>query len=566
MSAARKLIEKARIGEVLVQMGVLNSEEIETALKNAKEKGVRLGQWLVAEGRVSETTLAKGLAIQFALQYIDPKDVHPQKEALEQIPYKIAKENKILPIELKGNLLKVVVYDPLNAMNISKMNQYTQCEFEILVSPETHLVQAIEKSYSSAGHINDLVQEIVKKKNSVPTVNVTSEEVSMTKKEGSVEALINRIIEQAILHHASDIHVEPDEQHIRIRERIDGLLMERSKFPIDIHSSMISRLKIMANLDIAEKRQAQDGKFRQKIGPKMIDFRISTLPTVKGEKVVLRILDKSNLKINLNDLGLNPHMNRELMNVLAQPYGIILVSGPTGSGKTTTVYSMLNYLNTVERNIITVEDPVEYQFPIINQVQVNQKVNLTFASVLRNILRQDPDVIMVGEIRDKETAEIAIRAALTGHLVISTIHTNNALTSVSRLVDMGIEPFLISSSLLAVISQRLVRKWCLHCRNIQTEVPIDAPAILKEIIQSTGSFYKASGCPKCNQTGYSGRAGVFELLVPTEEIRAAINDQSSPEALLPLARKNGFITMYEDGVERVKNGLTAIEEILRVIL
>jgi type II secretory ATPase GspE/PulE/Tfp pilus assembly ATPase PilB-like protein len=351
---------------------------------------------------------------------------------------------------------------------------------------------------------------------------------------------------------------------VRVRERVDGILREVSQFPKDLLAAVISRLKIMGNLDIAERRNAQDGRFRYAVNNNnAIDLRLSTLPTVRGEKAVLRILDKSALSMKLEELGMNDVHYKKITQVLSQPHGIILVTGPTGSGKSTTVYSMLNKLNTVERNIITVEDPVEYQFQMINQVQIQPKAGVTFAGVLRNILRQDPDVIMVGEIRDKETAEIAIRAALTGHLVISTLHTNDSVSTVGRLMDMGIEPFLLASSLLAVVSQRLVRLLCPTCRELQKVSEIEAAQLGSPRVTSASSVYGPKGCPRCLNTGFKGRQPIFEMLVPDLRVRKAITDRKSADEIKALLKGTDFTALREDGVAKMLQAKTSLAEVLK---
>ncbi|MBF0299929.1 MAG: type II/IV secretion system protein [Oligoflexia bacterium] len=383
----------------------------------------------------------------------------------------------------------------------------------------------------------------------------------------SITVIINKIIERAITQGSSDIHIEPDDDKLRVRERIDGILHEKEIFPMDFHPMIISKIKVLASLDIAEKRVSQDGRFNYGYAGKVVDFRVSTLPTVKGEKAVLRLLDKGNLKINLEELGMNEKTIKDIKNALIQPYGIILVTGPTGSGKTTTVYSMLNCINDLERNIITVEDPVEYRFPIVNQVQVNTKVGLTFPVVLRTILRQDPDVIMIGEIRDKETADIAIRAALTGHLVISTLHTNDSLKTIDRLVDIGIEPYIITSSLLAIVAQRLARRVCHHCKVKEDRqekldlIPIDKAKL--EVFK--GRIYKSIGCEKCFNTGYSGRIALYEMLIPNAKIGRAIKDRVSTEELYTIATQSGFKTIQDNAFESLFNGDTTIEEIIDAV-
>jgi type IV pilus assembly protein PilB len=381
-----------------------------------------------------------------------------------------------------------------------------------------------------------------------------------------VENLTNKILEKAIHERASDIHIERQEHELIVRERIDGRLKIGLVLPHRYHASLVSRLKIMGGLDIAEKRVPQDGRFATQLSGQKVDFRISTLPTTRGEKVVIRILNKGNMKLGLENLGMNQRMVEQVRGLLHHPHGLILVCGPTGSGKTTTVYSMLDEIKSTELNILTIEDPVEYNFELVNQVQVNTKAGLTFASILRNFLRQDPDVIMVGEIRDAETAEIAVRAALTGHLVISTIHTNDALSAVTRLTDMGIDPFLISDSLLGVVAQRLVRKLCKSCVTESDQLNDQDPEFAQRVFKEIGKIFRAPGCPECQQSGYLGREGIYEVLKIDRKIRAAISVKCSAETLRQIVEKNEFHYMTEHGLEKVKAGLTSVEEILRSTL
>ncbi|MEZ4873141.1 MAG: ATPase, T2SS/T4P/T4SS family [Bdellovibrionales bacterium] len=560
MSVSRRSLKSRKLlGNVLVEMGYISEGEIKNYLEQAKIRGTRLGQYLVEQNIISENDLARAIAQQFEMDYNDLRGEEAQAEALELIAYPLAQEHGILPLSLIDKTLRVVSFDPLAALNVTQSRKLLPYDVIISIGPESIVKRSIENFY-----LKKQSEEDQKKVESRDNAHRAMESIThVSDKPGSVEALINRILDQAVGHQASDIHLEPQEDELQIRERIDGILEKSLDVPMKLHAAMVSRLKIMANLDIAEKRAPQDGRFNYVSRGKNIDFRVSTLPTIRGEKVVMRLLDKSNMKIDLDRLGLTQEMGDQFRHLLSHPYGILLVTGPTGSGKTTTVYSMLNHLNSMEKNIITVEDPVEYQFQIINQVQVNPKINLTFSSALRTILRQDPDILMIGEIRDKETADIAVRAALTGHLVISTIHTNDSATAVSRLVDMGIDPFMISSSLLGVVSQRLVRKLCVHCKEEVKTTDNNLTPLHQQLLEQNHTIYRAKGCEKCFETGYTGREGVYELLIPDNQTRKAINDGASAHDIQELLRQVGFTTMREDGIRKIIEGITSVEEVLK---
>lgn len=573
----RQLKTRKLLGEVLVELGIASEEQVKAAVEEGRKTGVRAGQVLAEKGIVSEADLSKAVAKQFDLNYLDLRGIESQVEALELVPHAVATQVLALPIKLEGSTLTIAVADPSNVLGLSRIEKLVTQKVELVVAQERALRFSIENSYmklqarASASAVGGASSSssIPRYNISKPSVGATSVRRSLSatnaavSEEGEIESLINRILEQAMGHQASDIHIEPQETELQVRERIDGILEGRMELPLNLHPAVVSRFKILAGLDIAEKRQAQDGRFMYKIGDRSVDFRISTLPTIRGEKIVVRILDKGNMKIGLSQLGLSPEMTKQLQALLHMPHGIILVSGPTGSGKTTTVYSMLNEINSMEKNIITIEDPVEYKFNIINQVQVNSKAGLTFPTILRNILRQDPDVIMVGEIRDKETAEIAIRAALTGHLVISTIHTNDAVTAISRLADMGIDPFLISSSLLGVVAQRLVRKICKHCEEVSTEIKNSDSELAVSIMKESGKLLRPKGCVECFNSGYTGREGIYELLTVDRELRRLVNEGATSEQVREYVEAHGFKTMRLDGINKIKAGITTVEEVLK---
>jgi type II secretory ATPase GspE/PulE/Tfp pilus assembly ATPase PilB-like protein len=445
-------------------------------------------------------------------------------------------------------------------------------QIQVTVAPESHLKSAIDRWYEGASGTKfiEMIATNLQQNQKMPVApvaNVSSLfEDSSREKRFTIEALLNKLLEQALEKKASDIHIEPQQEQVRIRQRIDGILHEVQVLTIAIYPSLISRVKILGGMDIAEKRQPQDGHFQMKVGQRDVDFRVSTLPTVNGEKAVIRILDKNAQKADLAEIGMNADILVGVNRLLSKPHGVILVTGPTGSGKTTTVYSMIRKINDLTQNIITIEDPVEFQIENVNQVQVNPKAGVLFSNTLRSVLRQDPDVIMVGEIRDKETAEIAVRASLTGHLVISTLHTNNSAGTLSRLVEMGIEPFLVSSSLLGIISQRLVRKLCRHCKEPTTVTEEERELLGSKFVAENAQVFKAKGCSRCNDIGFKGRVGIFELLIPDAGIRKLINSGQVDEPIHTYLWNNHFHSMRMDGVDKVMEGITSVDEVLKETL
>ncbi|MCB0421722.1 MAG: Flp pilus assembly complex ATPase component TadA [Bdellovibrionales bacterium] len=567
----RTLKRRPFLGQMLIELKLATEEQVKDYIERAQKLDTRMGLLMVEEGLISETDLVRAVGRQFNLDFFDLRGVKPTEEALRFIPYSVANQLTILPIKVENNILTVAVFDPLNVPKLRRLDNIIDINFEIVVSLESSIRRQIENSYlalqakeqKKKSHLEVVEENEDIREETAVRKSLTSSSQAKKKHTSDIESLINRILEQAIGHQASDIHIEPQDNEVHVRERIDGILESGMELPLTMHAPLLSRLKIMGDLDIAEKRVPQDGRFIFSVNDTEVDFRISTLPTIRGEKAVLRILDKSNMTIGLDNLGMRKDLVTKVKDLLAHPYGIILVCGPTGSGKTTTVYSMLNHLNSSEKNIITIEDPVEYQFDVINQVQVNPKAGVSFTSILKNILRQDPDIIMIGEIRDKETAEIAVRSALTGHLVISTIHTNDAATAVNRLVDMGIDPFLISSSLLGVVAQRLVRKLCPHCKK-EIHEPSDGDSpIVAEILSHTDSVYKSVGCEECYKSGYIGREGIYEVLIPDKTVRQAINEGASAQDISTMIENTGFTTMRYDGIQKAISGVTSPEEVLR---
>ncbi len=542
-------IRRKRLGQILVESGLLSEEQLKQALEHAKKHNIRLGEALIQLNYVSEEDILKAISHQLGIPYIEVGNMIFDPEVVTLLPENFSKKNKVIPLFLVEDTLTVAVADPLNIYLIDDISSMTGKKVNIVVSSAKDIEQALENFYAK-GDL-ELLEETPKGKESEAI-------------DKPVIKIVNNILLQASKLDASDIHLEPGKSKLRIRFRIDGILREQSfNIPLSLNAAVISRIKILANMDIAEKRTPQDGRIQLKLGTKDYDIRVSTLPTIFGEKIVMRLLDKSSSSVGIEYLGLSSRDMNILKRLIKQTSGIILVTGPTGSGKTTTLYSVLKELNSEDKNIITVEDPVEYQFDNINQVQVNPQAGITFANGLRAILRQDPDIIMVGEIRDRETAEIAIQAALTGHLVLSTLHTNDASATISRLVEMDIEPFLIASSVRAIIGQRLVRKICPKCAQ-QYKAREDEKTVLNIPLSQDLILKKGKGCDFCSKTGYKGRTGIYEILVTTPEIRKMIVAQKTPDEIIKFAQKQGYKTMRQDGFEKVLKGITTLEEVLRV--
>ncbi|BBB32735.1 type IV pilus assembly protein PilB [Thermotomaculum hydrothermale] len=541
--------ERKKIGQILIEAGLITQKQLEEALTYSKKHNLRLGEALIQLNFVSEEDILKAISQQLNIPYLEVGNMLFDPEVVGILPENFCKRNKVIPLFLVDDTLTVAVADPLNIYLIDDIASMTGKKVNVVVSSEREIEQALEHLYA---------------KTELEVLNQEVEGAESDLLDKPVIKLVNNILMQASQKEASDIHIEPGKARLRVRYRIDGVLREQDfNIPSSLASAVISRIKILSNMDIAEKRTPQDGRIQLKLGTKDYDIRVSTLPTIYGEKIVMRLLDKSSASVDLHSLGLNKQHLEIIKKLLKQPNGIILVTGPTGSGKTTTLYSCLKELNSEDKNIITVEDPVEYQFDNINQVQVNPQAGITFANGLRAILRQDPDIIMVGEIRDRETAEIAVQAALTGHLVLSTIHTNDASSTISRLVEMEIEPFLLASSIRAIIGQRLVRKICPNCQTkynarddekIVLGYPLDKPLVLK----------KGKGCSFCSNTGYKGRTGIYEILVINSEIRKMIVEKKTPDEIIQKAKLSGYKTMQQDGFQKVLDGITTLEEVLRV--
>lgn len=552
--------KKKRLGDLLIDSGKLNEADLAMALKLQATTGKRLGQILVEKRLVTEDDILTILEMQMAIPRIHLDFTPIEENAVYRISEALAKKHTIIPIKIRGNKITLVTSDPFNILAIEDVKIATGLDTELVMDSSDSINEAIKRYYSrqvaerTAKNLAD--REAREKKEEV---NVDFDEV----KDAPAVKLVDTIIENAVRMKASDIHIEPLENGVRVRCRVDGNLQKVLDIPKETQGSLITRIKIVANLNIAEKRIPQDGRIITKIDNKEVDLRVSVLPTIHGEKVVIRILSRSSFLVKKEELGLSSYNMKLLSSIMDKPYGIILATGPTGSGKSTTLYTLLNELNTLDKNIITVEDPVEYVMEGISQVNVNTKAGLTFASGLRSILRQDPDIVMVGEIRDNETAEIAIRAAITGHIVLSTIHTNDAPSTIARLEDMNIEPYLISTSITGIIAQRLVRKVCPHCFE-----EYEASEYEKEMLEVNKneklSLVRAKGCPLCQNIGYKGRIGIYEIMEIKRELREAVNNKKNTDELRDIAIKNGMKTLKMACTEHVLNKITTVEELLRV--
>ena len=547
--------------DLLVKKGILDNNQVSLAMEESKKTGMPIEKALEKLGFISETEIVQVLADSLGIPFMDLSDYLIDSEVIKLVPETIAKKYKAVPLFKIGDSLTVAMVDPQDVSAIDEIRKKSKMDaIEPVLSTADMIQRVIDQYYGAIGNAEELVKGLTKEKLEEKAKGRKGL-VGLTE-ETSIIKLVNLIIMQAVKDRASDIHIEPEEDKVRIRYRIDGILHEAQNIPKHLQSALASRVKVMAEMDISEMRKPQDGRIQLKMESKNLDLRVSSFPTIQGENLVLRILDKSSVLLGLVELGFS---NKDLKNfdkVIRQPNGIILVTGPTGSGKTTTLYAALSTINSMEKNIITIEDPVEYEIPLIRQTQVNPKAGLTFANGLRSILRQDPDIVMVGEIRDKETAEIAIRASLTGHLVFSTLHTNDAASALTRLLNMGIEPFLVSSSVVAILAQRLVRVICPKCK----EKYIPSKEVLKDLkLTQKAEFYRGKGCMKCKNTGFVGRIGIYELLVINEEIKNMITAKKSANDIKKMAISLGMSTLFDDGLGKLKSGTTTVEEMLRVV-
>lgn len=538
------------LGDLLVEVGVVTVKQLGRALAIQEHTGERIGKILIHLGYMTEESMLEVLEFQLGVARIKLSNVTIKPEIAASIPVSLAERYQVIPVEKNDKKLKLAMVDPTNFYAIDDVRILTGCEVEALIASEQDIMQAINRSYG--------VKEIVEK--AVNQIKFEAVTAVQTADDAPVISIVNSLISQAVKDKASDIHIEPLDEILRVRFRIDGTLRQVVTFPKGVHAAILSRVKIMSEMDIAEKRFPQDGRIKSCEQGRDIDIRVATLPTIFGEKVVMRILDKQAVFFDINGLGLSKQNLLTYKRLYSRPYGMILVTGPTGSGKTTTLYSTLAAINSLDKNIITIEEPVEYSLEGINQVQINHKAGLGFANGLRSILRQDPDIIMVGEIRDQETADIAIRAALTGHLVFSTLHTNDAAGAITRLIDMGIEPFLVASSVLGVVAQRLVRTICPQCKQQYSPAADSTEGIL--FGAGDISLYRGTGCPLCGNTGYKGRMAVHEIMTMSSALRDAIHQRVSSDDLKTIAINEGMNTMYQDGIKKALAGLTTVYEVM----
>ena len=551
--------KRKMLGEMLIAEGLLTPQQLDHALAEQRRHGGRIGALLKGLGYVTEEGIIKTLGRQTGIPHQILSTIIIDADVIKLVPELLARRHQAIPLYKKDGRLILAMVDPLNVVAVDDVARVTGLEIQPVVSTEQDVMRAIERQYGMSSTIEEAVKNLEPYDDQQDTQSVQMERLA---EETPVVKFVATIITQAVHEGASDIHIEPDAEVLRVRHRVDGLLREITTAPKGLQGGVLSRVKIMAGMDISEKRAPQDGRIEMKVGERDIDLRVSTLPTIHGEKVVLRILDKRQSVIKLSELGFPTSMYDVVQRLVERPHGLFLVTGPTGGGKTTTLCAALNTINTMARHIVTIEDPVEYQMKIISQVQVNPKAGVTFANGLRSILRQDPDVIMVGEIRDRETATIAIQAALTGHLVLSTLHTNDAPSAVARLIDIGVEPYLIGSSLLGVIGQRLVRKVCLTCQK-----PEELPQKVFEglaLAANTVKPMKGVGCTGCRNTGYSGRIGIFELLTINDALRELIVDRASASRIKAEALRAGYVPLRQAGLAKVAVGLTSLEEVYRV--
>ncbi len=550
-----------RLGDILIDSGFLSQAELQEALEAQRTSATkkRLGEIIVEKGLLTELDILRAISSQYDLPIIDLQQVDIDQEATKVVTEQYCEENLIIPVAFDEGKLVVAIYDPLNILVTDDLRFRTGNDIVTLLAPKQQILTAIKMNYGkevAKKAADDLAADL-----DIEDMKKLGDEITDEVNNAPVVKLVNSMIEYAIRANSSDIHIEPMEDRVRVRIRIDGVLSEIMSPPVAAKDAIITRIKILSGMNIAEKRIPQDGRVQTIINGNPVDMRVSVLPTVHGEKTVIRILAKNDANLNRKYLGISEHNNEMIDRIVKVPQGVCLISGPTGSGKTTTLYTLLSEKNTPETNIVTVEDPVEIQIPGLNQVQVNAKAGMTFASGLRSILRQDPDIILVGEIRDGETAEIAMRAAITGHLVFSTIHTNDAVSSINRLIDMGIEPFMVSTALIGVVAQRLVRRICTNCREEYTPGP-DEVELLK--LKPGQKLYHGVGCSECNEKGYKGRIAIHEVVIMTKAMRALLERRASEDEMRALAISEGTLMLADSAAQLVLEGITTVAEMNKV--
>jgi len=569
-------MQRKAIGEIFIDAGLITEEQLKKAIDKQRQLGtkVTIGEVLVSMGLITERDLAKSLAVHWGVQYLNLSDMELEQDVVKSVSREIARRYKLVPVARNNGTLTVAMKNPLDVFAIDEIRLITGKDIDPVIAAEEDITQAISQHFgggqSTAEEVDELIDDISTGDVAIDSISsedeISVEELRELSGEAPVVRLANLILTRGIHDKCSDIHMEPGKEAMKVRYRIDGVMHEGLVVPRKVQSSLISRIKIMADMDIAEKRACQDGRISATVDGRQYDFRVSTLPSLYGEKIVLRILDKGSLQLGLNKLGFLPHTLEMFESIISRTYGIILVTGPTGSGKSTTLYSVLSKLNTGDKNILTIEDPVEYELAGITQTQVNVKAGLTFAAGLRTMLRQDPDIIMLGEIRDQETATIAVEAALTGHLVLSTLHTNDAPGAVTRLLEIGVESFLIGSAVVGVLAQRLLRMVCPKCKESYMP-PRDAIKRLGMNIDdgSEVTFCRGRGCEYCKGTGYKGRVGIYELMPMTDKIRDLVMARAASYTIKEAAIEAGMRTLKDDAMEKILLGMTTLEESLRVV-
>ena len=550
-----------QLGQILIEQGLITPAQLEQALEEHRKTPKSLGRVLIDLQLIKEADLVRALAEQVGLEFVDLADYHIDPSSTMLLPDALARRYRAIPIGERDGKLLVAMSDPANVYALDDIRTITNRDVQPVVATAADVEQAIQKFAGMDGQVEALASQASEQ------LETDDEQLESALEEAPIVKLVQAIMTQAVGDRASDVHIEPTERDVRVRFRVDGVLHDVMHSPKNIQGGLISRLKVMADLNIAEKRVPQDGRISMRVGGRTLDLRVATLPTVYGEKIVIRVLDKSQALLRLEDLGFSDDSYKRFSASFSKPYGAILVTGPTGSGKSTTMYATLNILNEEDRNIITVEDPVEYRLDGVNQMQVNPKAGLTFASALRSILRADPDIVLIGEIRDKETATIAIEAALTGHLVLSSLHTNDAASAISRLVEMEVETFLVASAIDCVVAQRLFRVLCERCKEAYKpeQAELLAAGYPEWLIPEIDTLYHPTGCSACSNTGYRGRAGLYEVMPMTEEIQRLTVDRASADELRKTAIEQGMMTLRDDGLEKARMGRTSIGEIARVV-
>jgi type IV pilus assembly protein PilB len=558
-------MKKKRMGEILIEKGLITEEQIENALLYQEGKNKKIGKVLIELGYINAMQVAEALTKQFSLKMVDCNDYIPSDAVLALIRKETAEQKLVFPLELNNNTLSVAMANPLDWETIENIGFETGLTLNVAISSEGNILNAIEQYYTSAQDAWNVLKELP----SYDNVEFIREEMESEQQSNILEAseaapvirLVTAVLADAVNVGASDIHIEAKKDHVQVRYRIDGALKNIQQYPKQIQDAVTSRIKIISNLDITNRRFPQDGRSALRLADKTVDLRVSTLPSAHGEKVVIRLLDSSTGLVPLDQLGISEHISKPLIEIATMPQGMLLVTGPTGSGKSTSLYSILQFLREETKNIMTLEDPIEYELDGITQVAIKESIGFTFASALRSVLRQDPDIVMVGEIRDLDTAEIAARAALTGHFVFSTLHTNDSVATVSRLIDIGLEPFLITSAVSGILAQRLIRTICPDCK-----IKIPEPEEAKKFnLPPLGEYYKGEGCQKCNHTGYKGRVGVYELLRMDSKLKSVIAGEFTTADLWNCAKKSGAKTMLDDAWLKVKEGITTLDEVIAKI-